>query len=138
MRNFIAVMLLASLAWGCSTPDAADMSDPLSSARGFIEASLLGDYVQAEKYVLDDSLNIQYLNGLTEFSKKLSPLERENYRTADIIIDSTATVNDSTDIIYFKNTFKKEPTRLKLVRRGDVWKVDFKYTFEDEEQTSQQ
>lgn len=129
-QRLLSLFLLVMFA-GCES-DNLDLSDPLSSARGFIEASLRGDYVKAEKYMLNDSINHQYLDNLRAFSKKLTPLEREYYRDADIIIDSTRATNDSTDIVYYKNTYKKEATRLKLRKRGDKWKVDFKYTFADD------
>ncbi len=129
---FIAFIILITAA-GCSEQHKEiDLSDPLSSGRGFIEASLIGDYVTAEKYILPDSTNTQYLEGLKDFSKKLTPIERASYREADIIVDSTRTPNDSTELIYYKNTYKKEPTKLKLIKKNDEWRVDFKYTFIDE------
>lgn len=121
---FIVVVIFSS----CSS-DKIDRSDPLTSGRGFIEASLKGDYVKAEKYLLLDSTNEQYLDRLREFNSKLTPLERENYRDANIIIDSTHSINDSTDIIYYRNTYKKEPTQLRIVKKHNDWMVDFKYTF---------
>lgn len=109
--------------------DAVDKSDPLASARGFIEATLKGDYNKAEEYLLEDSTNNQYFEGLKSFNMDLSPLEREGYRDAAIIIDSTDKVNDSVGIIYYYNTFKKEPTQLRMVEQHGEWLVDFKYTF---------
>ncbi len=126
-RIFLLSVVIAGLA-SCSS-DKIDRSDPLTTGRGFIEASLKSDYVKAEKYLLQDSTNDQYLDRLREFSMKLTPLERENYRDANIIIDSTRELNDSTNIIYYKNTYKKEPTQLRIVKKGNDWVVDFKYTF---------
>ncbi len=128
MNRLILLIIVVVILTSCS-PDKIDRSDPLTSGRGFIEASLKGDYVKAEKYLLQDSTNDQYLDRLREFSMKLTPLERENYRDANIIIDSTHSLNDSTDIIYYKNTYKKEPTQLRIVKKGNDWVVDFKYTF---------
>lgn len=130
---FIAFLIFLTAVAGCQDNHVeVDMSDPLSSGRGFIEASLIGDYVTAEKYMLKDSTNTQYLEGLKDFSKKLTPIERASYREADIIIDSTRMPDDSTELIYFKNTYKKEPARLKLIKKDNEWRVDFKYTFIDE------
>ena len=131
---FIAVCLFAI---SCNS-EKLDKSDPLASGRGFIEASLKGDYVKAKKYILQDSTNEQYMDRLRDFNKKLTPLERESYRDADIIIDSTRALNDSTEIIYYKNTYKKEPTALKLVEKEKEWFVDFKYTFRQEESDTPQ
>lgn len=132
-KKILTLITLIAILTGCKNKSGEiDLSDALSSGRGFIEASLIGDYVKAEKYLLEDSTNTQYLDGLKDFSKKLTPIERASYREADIIIDSTRSLNDSTEFIYFKNTYKKEPTRLKLCKQGNDWKVDFKYTFIDE------
>lgn len=134
MNHKIVYSILAVLlCWGCGSSDKVDLSDPLTSGRGFIEANLKGDYVQAEKYMLNDSTNNQLLDGLKDSNKKMTPAERESYREADIIVDSTKSPNDSTDIIYYKNSFKKEATRIKLVKQGADWKVDFKYTFWENE-----
>lgn len=111
--------------------DAVDKSDPLASARGFIEATLNGDYNKAEEYLLEDSTNTQYFEGLKSFNLDLSPQVREGYREAAIIIDSTDKVNDSVEIIYYYNTYKKEPLQLKIVEYQGEWLVDFKYTFLD-------
>lgn len=132
MKSRITALIMSIFfIMGCTSSGTIDLSDSLSAGRGFIESSLRGDYTIAEKYMLKDSINNQYLDGWRDFSKNLTPLERENYREADIIIDSTRSVNDSTDIIFYRNSYKKEPTKLKLIKRGNEWKVDFKYTFND-------
>lgn len=128
MKNIFYLLFVCLIAASCSS-EKLDKSDPLASGRGFIEASLKGDYVKAKKYILQDSTNEQYMDRLRDFNQKLTPLERESYRDADIIIDSTKSLNDSTEIIYYKNTYKKEPTELRLVEKGNEWLVDFKYTF---------
>lgn len=134
MKKHILCLLLPVLVLASCKEDTLDKSDALTSGRGFIEASLKGDYVKAGAYVLPDSTNEQYLANLKAFNAKLTPLERESYRDADIIIDSTKQLNDSTALIYYKNTYKKEPTKLQVVRKGNEWLVDFKYTFTGDEQ----
>lgn len=122
---FICLIILAS----CSNQRKVDLTDPLESGRGFIDASLKGDYVRAKEYLLQDSINDDYLDGLKDFSKNLTKIERENYRDANIIIDSLIEVSDSVNILYFANTYKKEQQKLKLIRKDNKWLVDFKYTF---------
>lgn len=114
---------------GCKSNRAVDLTDPLESGRGFIDASLKGDYVRADEYMLQDSVNEDYLNGLKDFSKNLTKIERENYREANIIIDSLIEVSDSVNVLYFANTYKKEQQKLKIIRKDNKWVVDFKYTF---------
>lgn len=114
---------------GCKSNRAVDLTDPLESGRGFIDASLKGDYVRADEYMLQDSVNEDYLSGLKDFSKNLTKIERENYREANIIIDSLIEVSDSVNVLYFANTYKKEQQKLKIIRKDNKWVVDFKYTF---------
>lgn len=128
MKKIISFFALSLFVISCSE-EHLDKSDPITSGRGFIEASLKGDYVKAKKYMLIDSTNEQYIHGFEDFNQKLTPLEREGYRDADIIIDSTKSPNDSTDIIYYKNTYKNQPTKIMLIKKGNDWLVDFKYTF---------
>lgn len=116
---------------GCSNDVKVDKSDPLTSGRGFIEASLKGDYKVAEKYLLKDSINMQYFQGLKDFNTNLDPETRRGYSEANIIIDSSIAKSDSVDILYYTNSFKNKPSKIKLVKQNKDWLVDFKYTFRD-------
>lgn len=104
-------------------------NDPLETGRQFIEASLKGNYEEAKKYVLPDSVNIEYFNGLVKFNDRLSSKEKEGYKNANIIINSAENLSDSVTIISYSNTFKNTPAKIKLVKINNEWMVDFKYTF---------
>ena len=104
-------------------------SDPLEAGREFIDASLTGDYDYAKKYLLADSTNLMYFERFVEFDKKKPATEKEGYKNANIIINSTENVSDSVTIINYSNTYKKEPSKIKLVKKNNEWLVDFKYTF---------
>jgi hypothetical protein len=106
-------------------------TDPLEAGREFINASLSGDYDQAKKYLLADSANLVYFDRFVEFDSKKTKEEKEGYKNANIIIDSTQTLSDSVTVINYSNTFKKTPARIKLVRINSLWQVDFKYTILD-------
>jgi len=130
-RLIIILVAFTFLLVACNNKDEVKKTDPLESGRGFIEASLKGDYVQAKKYLLNDSTNNEYFEGLKDFNSKLSSEEREGLRDANIIIDSTNQVSDSVNIITYSNTYKNQPSKLKMVKRNNEWLVDFKYTFLD-------
>jgi hypothetical protein len=115
----------------CNSSEEVDKSDPLISGRGFIEASLKGNYKVAEKYLLKDSTNMEYFQGLKDFNSKLDAETRRGYSDANIIIDSSISKSDSVDIIYYSNSFKNKPSKIKLVEKNNEWLVDFKYTFTD-------
>jgi hypothetical protein len=115
----------------CNNSEDVDRSDPLTSGRGFIEASLKGNYVKAQKYLLPDSTNMQYFEGLKDFNSKMDVEDRRGYSDANIIIDSTVEKSDSVNIIYYTNSYKNKPSKIKLVKHNNDWLVDFKYTFQD-------
>jgi len=130
-RAFIIFSAIIFFIIGCNNNVTVDKSDPLTSGRGFIEASLKGDYKVAEKYLLKDSINMQYFQGLKDFNAKLDPETRRGYSEANIIIDSSIAKSDSVDILYYTNSFKNKPSKIKLVKQNKDWLVDFKYTFSD-------
>jgi hypothetical protein len=113
----------------CNNSTNVDKSDPLESGRGFIDASLKGDYIKAQKYILPDSTNMEYLEGLKTFNNNMSAEDRRGYSDANIIIDSSIAKSDSVDIIYYTNSYKNKPSKIKLVKQNNQWLVDFKYTF---------
>lgn len=134
MKRFhaaFAIIIIISLS-ACMSNQDIKLDDPLNSGRGFIESALKADYVKADKYLLQDSTNQQYLEGLIDFNKNSNKEERENYRNANIIVDSLVELSDSVNILYYKNSFKKEPSKLKIVKNNNDWLVDFKYSFSDE------
>ncbi|MEO6188670.1 MAG: hypothetical protein ABIO82_03890 [Ginsengibacter sp.] len=121
----VAIVAIVS----CNNSAEIRRTDPLESGRGFIEASLKGDYVEAQKYLLQDSTNLEYFEGYKKFINKRTKEEREGYSDANIIIDSTQVLSDSVAIISYSNTFKMKPSKLKLVKLNGDWLVDFKFTF---------
>ena len=127
----IGMFFLTGMISSCNNSSNVDKSDALISGRGFIEASLKGDYITAQKYLLQDSTNMQYFEGLKDFNSKMDPETRRGYSDANIIIDSSISKSDSVDIIYYTNSFKNKPSKIKMVKKNNQWLVDFKYTFVD-------
>jgi hypothetical protein len=130
-RVLIVLVSVVLTITACNNAPEADKSDPLESGRGFIEASLKGDYINAKKYLLQDSTNMEYFDGLKDFNIKMSREDRRGYSEANIIIDSSIAKSDSVNIIYYSNTYKNKPSKIKLVKHDNEWLVDFKYTFSD-------
>jgi len=106
-------------------------SDPLLAGREFINASLTGDFDYAKKYLLADSTNLMYFERFVEFDNNKPVADKEGYKNSNIIINTTEKVSDSVTIINYSNTYKKEPSKIKLIRKDNKWLVDFKYTFSD-------
>ena len=104
---------------------------PLEAGRYFIDASLKGDYMEARKFLLADSINLMYLERINDFYNKMKPEEKEGYKNANIIIgkDGIENVSDSVTIINYSNSFKNMPSKIKVIKVNGEWLVDFKYTF---------
>jgi hypothetical protein len=128
-KLIIIAFILIAVITSCNHSAEVSKKDPLESGRGFIESSLKGDYDEAQKYVLQDSTNMEYFNGMKDFIGKRSNDEKEGYKNANIIIDSTQQLSDSVTIITYSNTYKNKPSKLKMVKKNNEWLVDFKYTF---------
>ena len=125
----ISVLAIILVITACKHSAEVSKRDALESGRGFIESSLKGDYGEAKKYLLQDSTNIEYFTGLKDFNSKRSKDEKEGYKGANILIDSTQQISDSVTIITYSNTYKNQPSKLKMVKKNNEWLVDFKYTF---------
>ena len=132
MHKIIVVALISFIFLSCNqSAKTKKNSDPLEAGREFIDASLKGDYNYAKQYLLADSTNQMYFDRFVEFDNNKPAADKEGYKNANIIIDSTQNVGDTVTIINYSNTYKKKPSKIKLVKKNNEWLVDFKYTFLD-------
>ncbi len=131
MRKIISFCFVVQLLFiSCTqSENAIKREDPIEAGREFIDASLKGNYEYAKKYLLADSINMEYFNELVNFNNKLSTNDKDGYKSSNIIIDSIQNISDTIAIINYSNTFKNTPDKIKLVRVNKEWLVDFKYTF---------
>lgn len=124
-KGFIIALILFS----CKNQPATSEND-VDAARNFIHSVLNADFNQAEKYILYDSANREYLN-ITErsFRQRLSFDEKRLYRESSINIHDIKQVNDSITIVQYSNSYKKVKDSLKVIRHNGQWLVDLKYSF---------
>jgi hypothetical protein len=126
--SFLLIFLVA-----CNNNDqqsGAQTQDDLNTARNFIMNSLNGNLSNARDLLLDDSLNTQYFDSYERTYERMDPDTKRNYREASIIIHELKPVNDSTTIVVYSNSYKKDTSTIKVVRLNGQWKVDFKYLFQ--------
>jgi hypothetical protein len=121
----IYVLLLSA----CATPDQVPNTD-IDVASAFIRNILENNFKEAEKLVLQEETNKQFLELFKKDYNSKNKSELENYRNADIIINEISPVNDSVSIINYSNSYKRDKSsKLKMVRVNGQWLVDLKYTF---------
>jgi hypothetical protein len=108
----------------------SDSSDSaVDAARNFVQAALVGDFDRAKKFMVDDSLNNEDLNTVRRLNERLSKDEKDKYQEASIRIHKDRKINDSTEVVYYSNSFKNKIDSLKVIRENKEWKVDFKFMF---------
>jgi len=101
----------------------------LEGAHEFIDGCLKGDFNKATAYMIDDSENQKDLLKIKRDYNLKSQDEKQKYAAASIIINSDETINDSTHIINYANSYDKIARKIKVVNVNGKWLVDFKYTF---------
>ncbi|MFT3705863.1 MAG: DUF4878 domain-containing protein [Agriterribacter sp.] len=103
--------------------------DPLEAGRDFIRFALDGNMAKAKTFILDDAANMNIFERKEKQYNDASAAEKAAYKDASIIINKSETLNDSTAIINYANSYKKQNSEIKLVKENGEWWVDIKYTF---------
>ena len=117
----------------CNNTEKINQSEnDIDAARNFIRASLDGKFDEARKYLLSDSANNQFLDvHERNYKERMSLEDKSGYRMASINVHELRTVNDSTSLVFYSNSyFKKDTHHLKVVKVDNQWLVDFKSYFE--------
>lgn len=131
MRRFSMVLCgLVLFFAACSNKETQfpPAGNSLDAAREFIDGCLKGDFDKAGFYMQKDPENISNLEKMKASYEKKSKNDRKQYQQASIIIEEIDSVNDSTDIINYKNSFDRIARKVKVVKGSEGWIVDFKYT----------
>lgn len=125
-----AILLLA----GCNDSSETDKEpeNDVDAAGTFVRSALNGDYKKARKLIVEDSANVEWLNTVERsYLQANDATEQRNLREASIIVHDVKRPNDSTTIMIFSNSYKKKKDSVKTVRVNDQWKIDLKYTFQN-------
>src|SRR6476620_8624211 len=101
--RWLLYVCISMLLFSCSSYPKAE--DPLDAAREFIDACLKGDFDKANFYMLQDNENKELLDKAKVNYRSRSASERNQYNDANIIILEEDTVNDSTEVINYKNSY---------------------------------
>lgn len=131
MRSIIFLLTTCYLLFtGCTeNKDTQKPDDPLEAGREFIRFALDGDMQNAKAYILPDPDNERLFETIEKKYAAETREEKINYKGASIIINKFQSLNDSTAIINYSNSYKKQNSEIKLVKTNNEWWVDFKYTF---------
>lgn len=136
-RNNLLFLFLLFFA-ACKTDDKkteAKSSNSIDAARNFIRAALDGKYREAKDFLLQDSVNLNWMDIAERNYLKADQNTKDGYMASSINMHEVTPVNDSTAIVIYSNSFKNDHDTLKVVKIDGQWLVDLKYLFEHDRDT---
>ena len=133
IQNFlplqVIIIFFCSFVFSCTEKHYTKAENALDAGREFIDGCLKGDFDKASYYMLQDDENKSLLLQQKRNYNAKSKTDKQEYNNASIIIYEDATVNDSTHVINYQNSYDKVGRKVKVILKNDTWLVDFKYTF---------
>src|SRR5690349_14100981 len=112
MKNKLFLYTLLLIAFSaCNSEDrkAPESENDLDAARNFVRAALDGRYDLAKKYMLQDSVNMQYLENVAQRSYARAGDEvARAYKAADINVHNVSRPDSLTTIVIYSNTYKND------------------------------
>lgn len=134
----VIIFSLLVLAAACKSKDqqAAKSENSADAARNFIRAALDGKFGEAAGYMLQDSVNLSFLDVAERSYKNAAQSVKDGYRASSIrFYDPLAAPNDSVSILVYSNSFKNDPDTLKVIKVNNTWLVDLKYLYQHDNDT---
>lgn len=131
MKKVITPFLFLLFVVACrDKKDESGISDNnLDAARNFVRNALDGKFAAARNYMLQDSVNENYMDVAERSYQKADPEIKNGYRNASILIHRTDELNDSTALVIYSNSFKNDHDTLRVVKKDNKWLVDLKYLY---------
>jgi hypothetical protein len=132
MKLLPAFLLISLMLASCNEANKEQTSDNnIDAARNFIRAALDGKFKEARDYMIQDSVNMNYLEIAERSYRKADAATRNGYRSSSINIHEVIEpFKDSISVVIFSNSFKNDHDTLKVLRSNGKWLVDLKYLFE--------
>jgi hypothetical protein len=135
MRGFLIISLFVVTLFSACGGEEKDRSDTTitsenadDAARNFIRLFLDGDLNKARNMLVQDSLNTQIFDAYERIYKNRSKTDKNGYKASSIRIHSSRTINDSTSVVSYSNSYKNVIDSLKVVKESGGWRVDLKYS----------
>ena len=137
-RNYLLFLFLLCSFYACRNKDKqtnVKSDNSIDAARNFIRSALDGKFDEARTYMLSDSSNTNYMDVAERSFQNTDQGVKNGYRTSTIIIHEVDTINDSTTIVIYSNSYKNDHDTLRVIRANSQWLVDLKYLFEHGSET---
>lgn len=129
--KLLPILFYIILITSCNPGQEKKPAGAMDTGRDFIRATLDGNFKPAEALLLNDPQNVQLFDSYKKYYERLPAEKKLAYKNASYNINTYTDKNDSVSIINYSNSYMKEPMNIKLVKKENVWTVDFKYTYGD-------
>lgn len=133
MKKILSASFLLFILTACNNNDrsaSGKSENDVVAASNFIRSALDGNFSQARQYMLQDTANLQFLD-VAQRNYERAPAETiKSYKESSINIYEVKSLNDSTTVVVYFNSFKKDHDTLKVLKVNDQWLVDLKYLYQ--------
>lgn len=123
--SFVAILLVSC---GGGHNEYAKPENALDAGREFINSCSTGDFAKAAFYMVPDEKNKAKLKETERVYREKDKEGRQQARSASILIGEVKEMNDSTTLIYYQNSFDKQPGVLEVLKQNGNWLVNFANT----------
>jgi hypothetical protein len=135
-KNVLIIFSILILATACKSKETGQSENYVSAASSFIRAALDGKFGEAANFMLQDSINLNYLDVAERSYQRMNQSVKDSYRASSIRFPQPATrFNDSSYILIYSNSYKNDPDTLKVLRIDNKWLVDLKYLYQHDADT---
>lgn len=131
MKIIIAFIFIAFTFCSCFNDAEKRPTTATETGTAFIRATLDGNFTNAETLLLKDEQNTAMFQSYKTFYNRLPAEKKQAYKKASYTINTLSEPNDSTSIINYSNSYMKQPMDIKIIKRDNLWSIDFKYTSAD-------
>lgn len=131
MKKVIVLLCVLVNLVACNDNGPKRPSTAVETGTEFIRATLDGNFKNAETLLLNDDQNTAMFQSYKTYYDRLPVEKKEAYKKASYTINTLTDENDSTTIINYSNSYMKQPMNIKVLKRANIWSVDFKYTSAD-------
>ena len=128
------LLLLSACTDGKKEPVVSENN--VDAARNFIRAALDGKFDEARNFMLNDSVNTNYMDVAKRAYERAEPEVKNGYRASSINIrEIIEALKDSITIVIYSNSYRNDPDTLRVLRVDGRWLVDLKYLYEHDRDT---
>jgi len=125
MRQTLFFIIILLISCTGSKNSYVKAENALDAGREFINACAVGDFSKAAFFMVPAEKNTAKLKENERLFREKDKEGRQQLRNSSIVIGEVKELNDSATLIYYSNSFDKQPQVLEVVKQNGNWLVNF-------------